>query len=66
MVLSQFRANRTEQNNLKMYNTKIGGESKVFYILSSFPIIQTLQQNAFSPSQFTGKNNCELFLITLI
>lgn len=65
MVLSQFRANRTEQNNLKMYNIKIGGESKVFYILSSFPIIQTLQQNAFSPYH-QGKNNCELFLITLI
>lgn len=60
MVLSQFHANITEQNNLKMYNTKIGGESKVLYIISTFHIIQTSQKNAFS-LYHQAKNNWIIF-----
>lgn len=43
MIPFLHEQNRTEQNNLKIYKTKKGGESKVLYILSTLHMIQTSQ-----------------------
>lgn len=46
-----------------MHKTKIGGESKVLYILSILHTIQASQENAFC-LYHQGKSNGEFFLIT--